>query len=492
MSEPDIHSLLTAAAPLSSPFLTVPGGRGWSYGEVLDLASRIGTVLVDEGVRPGDRVMVQTEKSVEAVALYLATLRIGGVFLPLNTAYTPAEVAFFEADAEPKVFVTDPGSQYVPTASRWTLAHDGSGTLVDAAAGAPPAQIVPRLPEDPAAMLYTSGTTGRSKGAVLTNRNLTSNAVALHEAWGFVPGDVLVHMLPIFHVHGLFVALHTAMINGSEILFLPRFDVDSVLTAIPQATVVMGVPTHYVRLLDDPRLDGRLCERMRLFTSGSAPMTEQVHAAFTARTGHRILERYGMTEAGMITSNPYHGDRIPGTVGFALPGIEIRVVDDAGAALGAGQSGVVEVRGPNVFAGYWKLPEKTAQEFREGGWFRTGDIGSTDSEGRLTLAGRASDMIISGGLNVYPKEIESLLDDVNGVMESAVVGIPHPEFGEAVVAFLVTDRPPDPTDIEHVLTGLARFKHPKRLIEVEELPRNAMGKVQKAELRRAYGDLFGS
>jgi malonyl-CoA/methylmalonyl-CoA synthetase len=485
-----LHALLFSAAPADAPFLTVPGGRRWTYGEMADLAGRIGSVLVDGGVTPGDRVMVQTEKSAEAVALYLAAIRIGAVYVPLNTGYTPAEVGFFESDAEPTVFVGDPDSPHRPSAAAFTLGADGSGSLVSAAATATPMEPVPRHGDDPAAMLYTSGTTGRSKGAVLTNRNLASNALALHRAWAFQPGDVLVHMLPIFHVHGLFVALHCAMLNGSEVIFLPRFDPDAVIGELSSATVLMGVPTQYVRLLDNARFDADLCRGMRLFTSGSAPMTEQVHQAFTERTGHRILERYGMTEAGMITSNPYDGERVPGTVGFPLPGVEIRVVDDTGSPVGPGVPGIVQVRGPNVFTGYWKLPEKTAAEFRQGGWFHTGDVGSVDAEGRLTLAGRASDMIISGGLNVYPKEIETVLDDVPGVVESAVVGVPHREFGEAVVAFVVCDGEIDEAAVTERLAGLARFKHPKRLVTVDTLPRNAMGKVQKAELRRLHTTMF--
>jgi malonyl-CoA/methylmalonyl-CoA synthetase len=485
-----LHALLFSAAPADAPFLRVPGGRRWTYGEVGDLAGRIGSVLVDAGVAPGDRVMVQTEKSAEAVALYLATIRIGAVYVPLNTAYTTDEVGFFEGDAEPTVFVGDPGSAHRPTATSFTLGADGAGTVCAAAATASVVEPVERSGDDPAAMLYTSGTTGRSKGAVLTDRNLTSNALALHEAWAFEPGDVLLHMLPIFHVHGLFVALHCAMLNGSEVVFLPRFDVDVVIGELPSATVLMGVPTQYVRLLGDRRFDAELSRGMRLFTSGSAPMTEQVHRAFTERTGHRILERYGMTEAGMITSNPYHGDRIPATVGFPLPGVEIRVVDDAGSPVDKDVAGIVQVRGPNVFSGYWKLPDKTAHEFRDGGWFHTGDVGSVDGDGRLTLAGRASDMIISGGLNVYPKEIEAVLDGVPGVVESAVVGVPHLEFGEAVVAFVVCEADVDTEELERCMGGLARFKHPKRIIRLDSLPRNTMGKVQKAELRRTHADLF--
>ncbi len=339
-------------------------------------------------------------------------------------------------------------------------------------------------------MLYTSGTTGRPKGAMLTHRGLVANARALVDAWGFTADDVLIHALPIFHVHGLFVALHCALASTARVRFLPRFDVDAILDSIPASTVLMGVPTHYVRLLDDPRLDGAACASMRLFTSGSAPMTTATHQRFTARTGHRIVERYGMTEAGIITSNPLDGDRVPGTVGFALDAMELRVRAD-GCACKPGETGGVEISGPHLFAGYWNLPERSAEAHTDDGWFITGDVGSLDTEGRLTLEGREGDMIITGGENVYPKEIEQHLDTMASVVESAVVGLPHPDYGEAVTAFVVAEDGFDPADALVLLDrSLARFKHPKAFVVVDELPRNTMGKVQKHQLRTDHATRY--
>lgn len=453
------------------------------------------------GITAGDRVVVQIDKSTDNVALYLACLRVGAVFLPLNTAYTPAEVGYFVDDAAPTVVIARPNTLTESLGSNVTLLHlgvDGDGSFAAAADAADPFdEVAQRGPDDIAAMLYTSGTTGRSKGAMLTHANLESNALALYAIWGFGPDDVLLHTLPIFHVHGLFVALHCAMLGGNEVIFLPKFDVADVVEQLPLASVMMGVPTQYTRLLADQRFDATVCESVRLFTSGSAPMTEAVHADFTARTGLQILERYGMTEAGMITSNPYVGDRVPGTVGFALPGVELRVSDSDSIAVPTGTTGVVEIRSPGLFAGYWQMPDKTAAEYRAGGWFITGDVGSVDDQGRLTLEGRSSDMIISGGYNVYPKEIEIVLDEVAGVLETGVIGVPHPDFGEAVVAVVVRDGTVAVTDDEltsalaQALDGvLARFKHPKAYIVADELPRNAMSKVQKAALRTAHADLF--
>lgn len=403
------------------------------------------------------------------MAIYLACLRTGAIFVPLNTAYTKAEVDFFTADAEPALII------------------DGS-TLTDFTEAADQAEpwlrCEARLADDIAAIVYTSGTTGRSKGAMLTHANLTSNALTLHAIWRFSPGDVLLHVLPIFHVHGLFVALHTAILNASTVLFESRFDVERALALMSEATVMMGVPTHYIRLLADDRLTPERCNNMRLFTSGSAPMTAGLHAEFTERTGHQILERYGMSEAGMITSNPYDGERIPGTVGFQLPAVSLRIVRD-GSECGPGEVGVVQVRGPNVFAGYWRLPERTAEEY-DGDWFITGDVGHLDIEGRLTLEGRSSDMIISGGLNIYPKEIELILDAVEGVAETAVVGVPDDDLGEQVVAFVVAAEGKS-VDLEaildHARNELAGFKIPKQLELIDALPRNSMGKVQKSLLR---------
>ncbi len=446
------------------------------------------------GVVAGDRVVVQVDKSADSVALYLACLRAGAVFVPLNTGYTSSEVAFFVDDAAPTVVVARPGTLNDLDTQVLHLGTDGDGSFAElAAAGSTHVDIVERAADDVAAMLYTSGTTGRSKGAMLTHANLESNARALHAIWGFTADDVLLHTLPIFHVHGLFVALHCAMLGANEVIFLPNFDVGAVVEQLPNATVMMGVPTQYTRLLGDTRFSADTCAAVRLFTSGSAPMTEAVHAEFTARTGQQILERYGMTEAGMITSNPYVGQRVPGTVGFALPGVELRIADDDGAEVEVGTTGVVEIRSPGLFAGYWGLPDKTVSEHRAGGWFITGDVGSVDHEGRLTLEGRSSDMIISGGYNIYPKEIEMVLDDVPGVLEAAVVGVPHPDFGEAVVAVVVRDGSVEVTDedLAAALDGvLARFKHPKSYVSADALPRNAMSKVQKASLRIDLASLF--
>ena len=495
------------------PFLRLPRGPALGYGDVDLRSAEFAGALRELGVAPGDRVVVQVEKSTDAVALYLACLRVGAVLLPLNTAYTVGEVGYFVDDAGPSLIVGRPGTidALAAVASAVgvpaeTLGVDGDGSLaVRADAATPFDDVVDRRDDDVAAMLYTSGTTGRSKGAMLTHENLRSNAIALHDIWNFDADDILLHTLPIFHVHGLFVALHCAMLSAAEVVFLPRFDVGDVIAHLPESTVMMGVPTQYSRLLADDRFDETVCTNIRLFTSGSAPMTEAVHREFTDRSGHRILERYGMTEAGMITSNPYAGERVPGTVGFALPGVEMRVADDEGREVAAGETGTVEIRSPGLFAGYWQMPEKTASEHRDGGWFITGDVGSVDGEGRLTLEGRVSDMIISGGYNVYPKEIELVLDEVPGVAESAVVGVPHPDFGEAVVAVIVPDTDlsilptRDRVDREAELVGamnealagaLARFKHPKAFRFVDALPRNAMSKVQKAELRTRFDDQF--
>ena len=440
-----------------------------TYAEMEHRTGQFATVLQNRGVTPGERVVVQIDKSIDNVAIYLATLRVGGIYVPLNTSYTNAEVAYFLDDAEPALFV-DRSS--IDALSREADEAEAS------------VHVATRLADDLAAMVYTSGTTGRSKGAMLTHANLTSNALTLHAIWRFTPGDVLLHILPIYHVHGLFVALHTAILNASTVLFGDRFSVDKTIELLPEATVMMGVPTHYTRLLADDRFTTEACANMRLFTSGSAPMTQQVHEAFTDRTGHQILERYGMSECGMITSNPHDGDRVPGTVGYPLPGVRIRTVSD-GDECAPGDVGVVQVQGPNVFAGYWKLPDKTAAE-HDGDWFITGDVGSLDAEGRLTLEGRSSDMIISGGLNVYPKEVELVLDDCPGVFESAVVGEPDDDLGERVVAYLVAEdgQTIDIDALPQMLSqSIAGFKLPKTFAIIDELPRNAMGKVQKTVLR---------
>ncbi len=457
--------------------LQLTDGTAWSYGELDTLSARMARVLLQEAAG-GDRVLVKVDKSPEAVALYLACLRAGLVLVPLNTAYTSVELDYFREDSKPALEIDDTGLRKLCLESSRVDALEGIAD-VDA--------------DSPAAIVYTSGTTGRSKGAILSHENLRSNAVTLHRLWGFEDGDVLLHALPIYHVHGLFVALNTALLNGSRILFLERFEAESVLAHLPAATVMMGVPTFYSRLLDRDDFNRDLCARMRLFISGSAPLNEQTFEAFEARTGQRILERYGMSETGMLTSNPLDGERLAGSVGYALPDVEIRVCSPQGEPLPTGEIGVVEARGPNVFSGYWEMPEKSAAEFREDGFFITGDLGRLDADGRLWLAGREKDLIISGGLNVYPREVELCLDDIDGVRESAVIGVPHPDFGEAVVAVWVADKDPGPNDeaMEAALAPqLARFKQPKAYIQRAELPRNTMGKVQKNRLREEYQDRF--
>ena len=473
-------------------------GRVLTHASLHEEAGRIAGVLCEAGVRPGDRVTVQVEKSFAAVALYLGVLRAGAVFQPLNTAYTDAELAYFLGDAEPRVLVCDPARAaalgVIATAhdaGLLTLAADGTGTLSDAARAARSAP--PAAPGDDAlaAVLYTSGTTGRSKGAMLTHGNLLSNARTLRRAWGWRDDDVLVHALPIHHVHGLFVALHCALLEPGTLWFLPRFDAERVLARLLEATVYMGVPTHYVRLLAESGLDRDRCASMRLFVSGSAPLRPETFAAFEDRTGHRILERYGMTEAGMITSNPLDGDRVPGSVGYPLPEVEVRLRTPEGDPVEDGGVGVLEVRGPNVFAGYWRMPERTASEFRDG-WFVTGDLAMRDRDGRVHIVGRHRDLVISGGLNVYPKEVEAELDALPGVLESAVIGVPHADFGEAVVAVAVTGEGwlGEEDARRHLRERLAAFKVPKRIVPASALPRNAMGKVQKNLLREAHAELF--
>jgi malonyl-CoA/methylmalonyl-CoA synthetase len=474
-----------------------------TYGDMERRSGRYADALVRLGVGPGDRVAVQVEKSVEVIFLYLGCVRAGAVFLPLNTAYTPAEIAYFLGDAEPRVFVCDPGrmAALAPVAAKagvthtMTLGADGRGTMAEAAAGASESfSDVARGPDDLAAILYTSGTTGRSKGAMLSHDNLASNALTLVDYWRFTRDDVLIHALPVFHTHGLFVATNTLLLAGGAMLFLQKFDPDQVLALMPRATSLMGVPTFYVRLLQHPDLTKEATRGMRLFVSGSAPLLAETHREWQARTGHAILERYGMTETNMNTSNPYDGERIAGTVGFPLPGVELRVADpETGKVLGAEEIGVIEVKGPNVFKGYWRMPEKTAQEFRADGFFITGDLGKLDERGYVHIVGRGKDLIITGGYNVYPKEVETEIDLIPGVIESAVIGLPHADFGEGVAAVVVADpaKAPSEADILQALEGrLARFKQPKRVMIVPELPRNTMGKVQKNILRDTYAGLF--
>jgi malonyl-CoA/methylmalonyl-CoA synthetase len=468
-----------------------------SYGQLFDGAERLAARLVAVGLAPGDRVAVQVDKTIEAVQLYIGTVLAGGVFLPLNTAYTAAEVAYFLSDATPAIVVCDPDRKDEITplagqASVFTLDASGQGTLTDDVPEVADFVPVPRGADDLAAILYTSGTTGRSKGAMLSHDNLASNSQTLQEYWRFTRDDVLIHALPIFHTHGLFVATNVALLAGAATVFLAKFDANAILDAMPQATALMGVPTFYTRLLEDPRLNKETVSNMRLFISGSAPLLVDTHEQWQARTGHRILERYGMTETNMNTSNPYNGERRAGTVGFPLPGVALRIMD-AGTEVAQGEIGTIEVRGPNVFKGYWQMPEKTAEELRPDGWFITGDLGQIDQDGYVSIVGRGKDLIITGGFNVYPKEIESLIDDIPGVLESAVIGVPHPDFGEAVIAIVVKQEETLALEDITAVTGtkLARFKQPKKLIFVPELPRNTMGKVQKKALRETYCGLFG-
>ena len=465
----------------------------WTYETLLDRVASAAGALLGFGVRTGDRVVVQVPKSPEAVALYLACLKLGAVYVPLNTAYTAREVEYFLEDAEPALFVraADAASTSgVPTA---TLDAHGGGTLAEAAASASPSEeVAHRDAGDLAAIVYTSGTTGRSKGAMLSHGNLASNAETLCDAWGWRDDDVLLHALPIFHVHGLFVAMHCVFLTGTSMVFLPGFDADTFTAHLPRATVTMGVPTFYTRLLARPDFDRDACASMRLFISGSAPLTEQTFHAFEERTGHRILERYGMSETLMNTSNPLGGERVAGTVGFALPDVETRIAGADGGAAASGAVGEIEVRGPNVFSGYWRMPDKTAEEFRPDGFFRTGDMGFMDDQGRVTIVGRAKDVVISGGYNVYPKEVEDLIEEMPEVSEVAVIGVPHPDFGEGVVAVVgPVGEEVSLGAVERALGGrLARFKQPKQVLNVDALPRNAMGKVQKNVLRERFARLF--
>lgn len=483
------------------PFLILPGGEDMTYRDFLALAARYAHALRATGLRPGDRVALQLEKSPAMLALIAGAIQAGVVFLPLNPAYTPSEVGYFVQDAGARLMLVDGEKARALIAVAMSggakllvLNGDGSGSFADlAATQATRFPTEPRGPSDMAALLYTSGTTGRSKGAMLSHDNLLSNARVLVEEWRFGASDVLLHALPIFHTHGLFVATNVALLAGCPMIFLGRFDADTVIGLLPQATAMMGVPTFYTRLLADARLNKDLCAGARLFVSGSAPMLAQTHSAWQARTGHAVLERYGMTETNMICSNPYAGERRAGSVGPALPGVEVRICDSVGGELARGAVGVIEVRGPNVFQGYWQMPEKTQEEVRADGFFITGDLGVMGEDGYVTIVGRAKDLVISGGFNVYPKEVEDLLDAQTGVLESAVIGVAHGDFGEAVVAVVVAKPGVTlrPEDLQAALArDLAKFKRPKHIEFAAELPRNTMGKVQKAALRERFKDLF--
>lgn len=502
------HAMLAEA---DKPALLLDDGVSISFSELLRRTEQVGLALQAQGLEPGSRVLVQVDKSIANVALYLATLQLGAVYVPINTAYTLEEVRYFVGDAQPALLVVDDASSF----TELELAHDtGCAVLCvlgryteDAGTAAAPNSLVAaaetltgsvpiaaRSAADTAAILYTSGTTGRSKGAMLSHHNLLSNAQTLLTLWGWRSDDVLLHALPIFHVHGLFVALHCAFLGGTSTIFRTGFKADDLCRWLPRATVMMGVPTFYTRLLAEPGFEAEQARNMRLFISGSAPLTEQTFAAFEARTGHRILERYGMSETLMNTSNPLDGERVPGSVGYPLPGVELRVVDADGATIADGSVGEIEVRGSNVFAGYWHMPEKTAAEFRQDGFFRTGDLATQAEDGRVAIVGRGKDLVISGGYNIYPKEIERLLDEMPGVNESAVIGVPHADFGEAVVAVLVPEAEQPAPDLAAVSAFLkdriARYKQPKQVVVVAELPRNAMGKVQKNQLRDVYGQVL--
>jgi len=491
------------------PCWILPGRGTWSYDGLRSQVARQAQALRLAGVLPGDRVMVQAEKSPEFLLLYLGCLHAGAVFVPLNTAYTEPELRHFALDCEPRLLVCDPASAQALAAVAQscgamlrTLDAAGGGSwtaAVGAVPGAGPGTTavpapIERATDDLAAIVYTSGTTGRSKGAMLSHGNLAANAATLVDLWRFRADDVLLHALPVYHVHGLFIASHCALLAGATMHLLPRFEAAAVLALLPESTVFMGVPTFYTRLLEQPGFDRASVRRMRLFLCGSAPLLAGTFAQFEQRTGQRILERYGMSEAGMITSNPCEGDRIAGSVGFALPDVQARVAGPDGVELPRGAVGVLEIRGPNLFRGYWRMPGRTAEEFRQDGFFITGDVATMDPEGRVSIVGRAKDLVISGGFNVYPKEIELEIDALPGVIESAVIGVPHPDLGEAVVA--VVARQPtaaltEPDVIAALRDRLARFKLPRRVFFIDDLPRNAMGKVQKARLRADFAATYG-
>lgn len=483
-------------------FAELPDGTIITYGDLERRSAAYANALTQLGVTVGDRVAVQAEKSIEMLLLYLGCVRAGAIFLPLNTAYTSGELDYFMRDAEPALFVCAPdkldaisalGKQAgVPRVI--ALEGPGGDSLADLTRSASESfDTVERGDEDLAAILYTSGTTGRSKGAMLSHGNLASNAFMLVDYWRFTADDVLLHALPIFHTHGLFVATNVVLASGASMIFQPKFDADAVIAALPRATVMMGVPTFYIRLLGDPRFDRDLVAHMRLFVSGSAPLSADIHREFRERTGHAILERYGMTETNMNTSNPYDGERIAGTVGLPLPGVSVRIADpDSGRILPQGEVGVIEVSGPNVFKGYWRMPEKTEAEFRNG-YFITGDLGLIDAGGYVSIVGRAKDLIISGGYNIYPAEVETVLDELPEVHESAVIGVPHPDMGEGVIAAVVPRQKgyADEQAIKDAIADrLARFKQPRLIAFMDELPKNAMGKVQKTVLRDHFKDTF--
>ncbi|GFE63417.1 malonate--CoA ligase [Litoreibacter roseus] len=502
MSNPLFDTLFAKHAGSDRIFLIRPGLDDLTYAAFLEMCARFANVIAEAGLTEGDRLAIQVAKSAEALAVYGACVQSGVIFLPLNTAYTASEVAYFVKDSGAKLVLCDPAAadDLKPVADTngaalMTLDAEGRGSFADAADTQPVNFVTAeRKLDDLAAFLYTSGTTGRSKGAMLTQGNLLSNTETLHEIWRFSSDDILLHALPIFHTHGLFVATNLILNSAARMVFFPKFDADLMLDHMPDATVMMGVPTFYTRLLGSERLTQDQARSMRLFISGSAPLLSETHRQFKSRTGHAILERYGMTETNMNTSNPYAGERRPGTVGFPLPGVELKVTDPlTGQDLPGGQVGQIEVRGPNVFKGYWNMPEKTKEELRSDGFFITGDLGQIDEDGYVHIVGRNKDLIISGGYNIYPKEVEVVLDAQDGIAESAVIGVPHADFGEAVIGVVVPSGEDDP-DIDAITSAiagnLARFKQPKQLIVVDALPRNTMGKVQKNVLRDKYREAF--
>ena len=506
----NLYAAIQAAFPADRDTIAIETADGvplfYTWGDLDRGSAMLANLLVSLDLPAGARIAVQAEKSVEALLLYLAVLRAGCVYLPLNTAYQSAEIEYFIGNAEPSVVVCS-GKNFswvsriafsAGTRNVFTLNHDRSGSLLERAAPLSDRHTVAHKDaDDLAAILYTSGTTGRSKGAMLSHGNMRSNALTLRDYWDWRAGDVLLHVLPIFHVHGLFVAAHGALVNGSKMLWWSRFDAKAVLARLPEASVFMGVPTLYVRLLAEPGLTREACRRMRLFISGSAPLLLETFNDFRARTGHTLLERYGMSETVMLTSNPCRaadGERRGGTVGFPLPGVGLRILDAHDRPCTQGEIGAIQVHGPNIFHGYWRMPEKTKEEFTADGWFKTGDVGKVDADGYVSIVGRSKDLVITGGYNVYPAEVEACLNELPGVAESAVIGVPHADFGEAVVGVVVA-RPgsaPEPAQLIAALKAqIAHFKVPKQVFVVDELPRNTMGKVQKNLLREQHKGLFG-
>lgn len=500
----NLYSLFQERFPqdLSRCFIETIDGETYSYEDLINTSAAIANAMAEAAVSPGDRVIVQINKSPEAVFLYLACLKIGAILVPLNISYTSSELSYFLDDIEPRLVVCDPASPMLKdklltgrkNINCLTLDGCGKGTLIDSANKANREYGIATVEtDDVACILYTSGTTGKPKGAMITHGNLASNTLALHQSWGFNEKDILLHALPIFHVHGLFVAINCVLLNGTSIIFLPNFNINEVMKYLPRVTVLMGVPTFYSRLLSHPEFTAKTMENMRLTISGSAPLLKEVSDAFYDKTGHRVLERYGMTETLMNTSNPLNGERIAGTVGLALAAIQIRITDAEAKSLKTGETGDIQVSGPNVFKGYWRNPEKTKEEFTEDGFFKTGDVGFLDEQGYLSIVGRSKDLIISGGYNVYPKEIEIVLNGLDDVYESAVIGVPHPDFGEGVIAVVVmeSNMKIDESKLTSLLKHeLATYKVPKRIFELEELPLNVMGKVQKNRLRELYQNIF--